>query len=303
MPRLLWVVPRFGSTTVGGAERLVGELATRAMPDGWTSEIATTCAVDHYTWENELPPGETVEDGLLVRRFEVGPRDGARYEQLHPAILAGEADYAEELEWLANSVWSPGLQRFLEERGRGVRPRALRALLLRNDGLGSPGRSGAERARALPPRRALCAAGDRQARARVGTRLHVQLRGRGAARSAISPRARVGCRRAGLRPAARPPAPSLRRPAGPRPVPPLRGPDRGGEARGRRRRLRDPPRGRASGRAAARPDRQRDVRAARGSRKASSSTQASSTRRSGEPPTPRRSRSSTRRTWRASRSC
>jgi glycosyltransferase involved in cell wall biosynthesis len=49
-----------------------------------------------------------------VRRFEVGPRDGARYEQLHTQIVAGKADYATELEWLGNSVWSPGLQHYLE---------------------------------------------------------------------------------------------------------------------------------------------------------------------------------------------
>ena len=116
--RLLWVVPRFGSATVGGAERLVRALATRAIPDGWSSEIATTCAVDNETWANVLEPGVFVEDGLVVRRFRVGSRDDVRYWQLHPSIVSGEADYADELEWLANSVWSPDLQRFIEEEGQ-----------------------------------------------------------------------------------------------------------------------------------------------------------------------------------------
>jgi glycosyltransferase involved in cell wall biosynthesis len=114
--QLLFVVPRYGGSTVGGAERLVGELAARAVPDGWHAEVATTTATNHYTWENELPPGESVEDGMVVRRFEVGARDAVRYEQLHPHILGGDADYATELEWLGNSVWSPGLQRFVEDR-------------------------------------------------------------------------------------------------------------------------------------------------------------------------------------------
>jgi glycosyltransferase involved in cell wall biosynthesis len=113
--RLLWILPRFGGSTVGGAERLVGELAARGVPADWSSEVATTCAADHFTWKNELPPGDSVEDGIVVRRFQVGPRDADRYEQLHPAILSGEADYAAELEWLANSVWSPALLRYLEE--------------------------------------------------------------------------------------------------------------------------------------------------------------------------------------------
>jgi glycosyltransferase involved in cell wall biosynthesis len=115
--RLLWVVPRFGSATVGGAERLVRALATRALPDGWSSEVATTCAVDHETWENVLEPGDFDEDGLLVHRFPVGSRDPTRFWQLHPAILSGQAAYVDEVEWLANSVWSPGLQQFMEEAG------------------------------------------------------------------------------------------------------------------------------------------------------------------------------------------
>jgi glycosyltransferase involved in cell wall biosynthesis len=111
--RLLWVVPRYGVATVGGAEMLVRALATRGTPSGWASEIATTCAVDHASWEDEVRPGETVEDGLRVLRFEVGPRDEARYAELHASVLARTHAYADELEWLANSVWSPDLERFL----------------------------------------------------------------------------------------------------------------------------------------------------------------------------------------------
>jgi glycosyltransferase involved in cell wall biosynthesis len=115
--RLLWVVPRLDTETVGGAERLVRALATRALPDRWSSEVATTCALDHEKWENVLPPGEAVEDGLLVRRFPVGPRDGHRFWELHSAIVSGEADYLDELTWLSNSVWSPDLHDFLGEEG------------------------------------------------------------------------------------------------------------------------------------------------------------------------------------------
>jgi glycosyltransferase involved in cell wall biosynthesis len=115
--RLLWVVPRFGTGTVGGAEILVRGLALHATPSDWTSDVAATCALDHETWENALPPGETRDDGLRVLRFPVGERDAARYADLHPSILSGQASYAEELEWFANSVWSPHLDRFLDEHG------------------------------------------------------------------------------------------------------------------------------------------------------------------------------------------
>ena len=115
--RVLWVVPRFGEAVVGGAETLVRELATRALPDGWTSEVATTCAVDHETWENALSPGTRTEAGVTVHRFPVGDRDPSRYEQLHPLMLNGTARYGEQVEWLAHSVWSPNLDAFLDKRG------------------------------------------------------------------------------------------------------------------------------------------------------------------------------------------
>lgn len=115
--RLLWVVPRYGADVVGGAETLVRSLATRAVPGDWTSEVASTCAVDHETWANVHPPGTAVENGVPVHRFEVGKRDPARYERLHPRILDGTARYADEIEWLANSVWAPGLDAFLEREG------------------------------------------------------------------------------------------------------------------------------------------------------------------------------------------
>lgn len=111
--RVLWVVPRYGPDVVGGAETLVRALARRATPPGWSVEVATTCARDHDTWINELPAGEERVDGITVRRFPVSPRDPRRYSALHAAVLGGRAGYAEELEWLGQSVWSDELERWL----------------------------------------------------------------------------------------------------------------------------------------------------------------------------------------------
>jgi glycosyltransferase involved in cell wall biosynthesis len=117
--RLLWVVPRFGNQFVGGAEKLVHGLVTRGLPDGWKADVATTCAVDHETWENVLAPGVEHENGVTVHRFRVGRRDADLYARLHPRILSGEADYAEELAWLGASVWAPDLLRFLQAESSG----------------------------------------------------------------------------------------------------------------------------------------------------------------------------------------
>jgi glycosyltransferase involved in cell wall biosynthesis len=116
--RYLFVVPRFGVGAVGGAERLAHQLATRALGDEDEAMIATTCAVDHHTWENALPAGTATEDGLTVHRFRVGPRDAQRFAQLHHTLVStGGLSYADELEFLSQSVWSLDLQTFLRDEG------------------------------------------------------------------------------------------------------------------------------------------------------------------------------------------
>ncbi|MCC6830143.1 MAG: glycosyltransferase family 4 protein [Thermoleophilia bacterium] len=111
---MLWVVPRYGREVLGGAEALVRALAEHASPPDWSVAVATSCAVDHTTWRNELKPGRVEVEGVAVHRFPVGTRDGERYDALHPPLLRGELDYAGELEWLANSVTSPAMEAFLE---------------------------------------------------------------------------------------------------------------------------------------------------------------------------------------------
>ena len=70
-------------------------------------EVAATCATDHMTWRDALPPGESLEDGVRVHRFRVGPRDPRRFDELHARVLAGRAGYADDLEWLGHSRKRP----------------------------------------------------------------------------------------------------------------------------------------------------------------------------------------------------
>lgn len=112
--RLVWVVPRYGVDVVGGAETLVRNLATRATPPGWSVEVATTCARSHDTWRNELPAGVETVEGVTVRRFPVSDRVARRYDTLHAAVVGGSATYLDEVEWLAQSVWSRELEDWLE---------------------------------------------------------------------------------------------------------------------------------------------------------------------------------------------
>lgn len=109
-PRVAFVVPRYGPEVLGGAETLCRELAENLRAHGSDVEVLTTTAVDHFTWEDHHPEGETVIGGVPVHRFAVAERDNTRWWQLHTQIAEG-APVAESdaLEWMANSVWSEGL--------------------------------------------------------------------------------------------------------------------------------------------------------------------------------------------------
>ena len=68
--KLTFVVPRYGTQVLGGAEYAARTLAEGvAARDGWTVEVLTTCAVDAGTWADELPPGTTEEGGVQVVRI------------------------------------------------------------------------------------------------------------------------------------------------------------------------------------------------------------------------------------------
>jgi glycosyltransferase involved in cell wall biosynthesis len=101
--KLLFVVQRYGDGVVGGSEAACRSLATHLAERGHEVEIATTCAVDHLSWENVFPPGRDDVDGLAVHRLPVDrPRDIEQFLGLTAALL-GEPDAApaQERAWLA----------------------------------------------------------------------------------------------------------------------------------------------------------------------------------------------------------
>ncbi|MCB0353938.1 MAG: hypothetical protein KDD64_10450, partial [Bdellovibrionales bacterium] len=113
---LAFVLPRFGAGVVGGAEALVGALAEKLKTSGVKVEILTTCARDNRTWENEFSPGESVEDGIVVRRFPVDDRDLDLWIPLQIRLSEGMGlSLDEELTWMEHSVNSTALYSFLRE--------------------------------------------------------------------------------------------------------------------------------------------------------------------------------------------
>lgn len=108
---LALIPPRFGPEVVGGAEAVIAELARGLVDRGWTVEILTTCAQDHYTWANEYPAGTSEVDGITVRRFPtVLDTKGKHRQRLGERILGGHAiALGEQYAWMNDSLRVPEL--------------------------------------------------------------------------------------------------------------------------------------------------------------------------------------------------
>ena len=119
-PLLAVISPRLAEGgAVGGAETLLFNLATLAAAAGLRVEFLTTCAKNHFTWANELPPGEFERNGVKVIRFPVNQdRDADLFNSLQMRIGQGETlSDAEEEAWLRNSVNSDALMDYAAGAG------------------------------------------------------------------------------------------------------------------------------------------------------------------------------------------
>jgi glycosyltransferase involved in cell wall biosynthesis len=115
--KLAFVCPRLHEPgTVGGAETLLYSLARDAVLLGHEVEFLTTCARNHYSWENELQEGSFIRDGMTIRRFHVNRnRDTDAFFRIQEMISRGEKvqESAEE-KWLRQGVNSDTLIDYLK---------------------------------------------------------------------------------------------------------------------------------------------------------------------------------------------
>ncbi len=118
--RIAFVSPRFPEgATVGGAETLLRRLAEQATLNGFTVDFLTTCARDHFTWANVVPPGSRKEGALTVHYFPVDEsRDLAAFHSAQNRISrAADVTRDDELIWLRNNVNSTPLYNHLRKEG------------------------------------------------------------------------------------------------------------------------------------------------------------------------------------------
>jgi glycosyltransferase involved in cell wall biosynthesis len=121
--RIAFVPARFGADTTGGAEIVLSRLASGFRDRGWRVDVLTTCATDHFTWDNVLPAGVTKEDGLTVHRFPaVRSTAGAERAVLEQQILAGlPVLLREQYRWMNDGMRVPELFHYLLDHGRDYR--------------------------------------------------------------------------------------------------------------------------------------------------------------------------------------
>ncbi|HUP68330.1 MAG TPA: glycosyltransferase family 4 protein [Acidimicrobiales bacterium] len=101
--KVAYVVPRYGTEVVGGAEYGARMLAERLVSQlGWEVEALTTCALDALTWADAYPPGEVDLNGVRVRRFASTAGRDPGFETFSRPVLADPAGAspADQQRWI-----------------------------------------------------------------------------------------------------------------------------------------------------------------------------------------------------------
>ena len=112
--KLAFVCPRYGIDAAGGAAIHTEWLAQHVKDAGLGVEVLTTCAKDHFGWENYYPPGREEINGMVVRRFEVDNRDTAKFLKIQNMIMARvKVSYGDQLAWAKESVNSKSMYSYI----------------------------------------------------------------------------------------------------------------------------------------------------------------------------------------------
>lgn len=117
--RILVVAQRYGAEVIGGSESHARTVARR-LAQTHQVEVATTNALDHWTWAQHYPPGIDRVDGIPVHRFRVAATRDARYKEIESHVLFDEHTLADEDAWLrAQGPQAPDLREFIHREGHG----------------------------------------------------------------------------------------------------------------------------------------------------------------------------------------
>lgn len=113
---IAFIVPRYGMDILGGAESLTRIVAEHLNKNNVNVEVLTTCAKDHFTWDNYYKPGVYNINGVTVKKFEVNARNSKLYDEINNRIGMNQVVSEEEEEtWIKESVNSNSLLNYIRE--------------------------------------------------------------------------------------------------------------------------------------------------------------------------------------------
>ncbi len=115
--KILVVVQRYGAEVVGGSESHARVVAQRLAKINEV-EVATTNAVDYWSWAPHFPVGESTDGPVRVRRFGVTGLRSPSFKDAERHILFEPHTLADEQAWLAmQGPHTPDLLEFLRREG------------------------------------------------------------------------------------------------------------------------------------------------------------------------------------------
>ncbi|MBA4393595.1 MAG: hypothetical protein C0407_08585 [Desulfobacca sp.] len=120
--KVAFICPWYGPDIPGGAEAEARRTVENLSQRGIQVEVWTTCVKDFEgDWANNYyPAGDSLINGVLVKRFPVIGRNGELFATLNRRILSGEKLSREEEDlFFQHMINSPRLYQHIRNQGRG----------------------------------------------------------------------------------------------------------------------------------------------------------------------------------------